>query len=90
MAHGMILIDQERCKGCSLCIEVCPQHVITINTGRLNAKSYHPAGLDDPGGKCTGCAICAVICPDACITVLREPPLRRGVGLSSPTVERML
>jgi 2-oxoglutarate ferredoxin oxidoreductase subunit delta len=77
MARGTIFIDQDRCKGCVLCTTVCPQAVIVMDDGILNAKGYHPALLADPEDKCTGCAICAVICPDACITVYRE--IRVGV-----------
>jgi 2-oxoglutarate ferredoxin oxidoreductase subunit delta len=82
MAKGTILIDQERCKGCSLCTGVCPQNVIAMSVGDLNSKGYQPAMLVDPEGKCTGCAICAVICPDVCITVFRAPPVGRNAGVS--------
>ena len=71
MAKGTIFIDQERCKGCTLCPMVCPQDILRMDEG-LNSKGYHPAKLINAEA-CTGCAICAVICPDACITVLREP-----------------
>lgn len=72
MAKGVIVIEQDRCKGCALCTTVCPQDVIDMVDNVLNARGYHPAALVDPEGKCTGCAICAAICPDACIVVYRE------------------
>lgn len=75
MVHGRIVVDAERCKGCALCVDVCPQHVLALSAG-LNAAGYHPARLTDAAG-CTGCAVCAVVCPDAAITVYRE--LRRAV-----------
>lgn len=71
MAKGTILIDTDRCKGCELCTTVCPQNVLAMSEGELNAKGYHPAMLVDPNGECTGCAVCAVMCPDVCITVFR-------------------
>lgn len=82
MAHGMVLIDEARCKGCALCTTACPQGIIEINALSLNDKGYHPARLRDPQGHCTGCAICAVICPDACISVYREArkPMHRVEG----------
>ncbi len=30
MATGRIVIDVERCKGCELCIEACPQDVVSL------------------------------------------------------------
>jgi 2-oxoglutarate ferredoxin oxidoreductase subunit delta len=71
MAHGRIVIDIERCKGCELCRSACPQNVINL-ADDLNSRGYRSAVLSDPEYKCTGCALCAVVCPDACITVYRE------------------
>lgn len=71
MAHGRIVIDAERCKGCELCRFACPQDVINLAVS-LNSMGYRPAILLDPEHKCTGCALCAVVCPDACIMVYRD------------------
>ncbi len=77
MAKGTVQIDQARCKGCQLCIDVCPQGVLYVDHMQLNAKGYHPAALHDPDEICTGCAVCAVMCPDVAITVERAPIARR-------------
>lgn len=71
MIHGRIIIDAERCKGCALCISVCPQHVLQ-QAAHINRRGYHPAELIETAGYCTGCAVCALICPDAAITVYRN------------------
>lgn len=76
MASGRILIDQERCKGCQLCIPACPPRIIGL-ADFLNIQGYRPAALLDEQA-CTGCALCAVVCPDAAITVFREVPPRRA------------
>lgn len=73
---GWIEVDERYCKGCELCVSVCPPEVLSMDMERLTSKGYHPAFLSKEG--CTGCAICAVICPDAAITVYREAPARRG------------
>ena len=73
MATGRIIIDEDRCKGCELCITACPPGVIGL-AHHFNAKGYRPAALLDPEHKCTGCALCAAMCPDACITVYRDIP----------------
>jgi len=70
MSKGRIVIDEERCKGCELCVPVCPHQVIRM-ADHFNSHGYRPSMLDDPQGKCTGCALCAVICPDVVIRVYR-------------------
>jgi 2-oxoglutarate ferredoxin oxidoreductase subunit delta len=66
---GSIRIDQELCKGCSLCVEFCPKGSIVISK-RLNLKGYFLAEFDDSKG-CQGCAVCAVMCPEVAIEVYR-------------------
>lgn len=72
MAKGHVVIDGTRCKGCVLCTQACPQHVLVMNSEVFNSRGYHPAEYRDPNNSCTGCALCAVICPDACFTVYRR------------------
>ncbi len=73
---GRIDIDKERCKGCGLCIQVCPKHNIEISE-QLNSKGYYPATFHDQdvesgNSECTGCSLCAITCPDVAIEVWRE------------------
>ncbi|HOE17776.1 MAG TPA: ferredoxin family protein [Syntrophorhabdaceae bacterium] len=70
MLKGSIRIDQERCKGCALCIEFCPKKAISLS-GTLNLKGYFIASFKD-GGECTGCATCAVMCPEVAIEVFKN------------------
>jgi 2-oxoglutarate ferredoxin oxidoreductase subunit delta len=70
-----ISIDRELCKGCQLCLSVCPKHRITVSE-KLNQKGYSPAEFsgkeENDDQKCTGCTLCAIICPDVAIEVYRE------------------
>ncbi|MDO4662696.1 MAG: 4Fe-4S binding protein [Tissierellia bacterium] len=71
MAKGRVELDIDRCKGCGLCVNVCPKNVLEINLDQINAKGYSPANakrMED----CIGCANCAISCPDSIITVYRE------------------
>jgi len=80
-----IKINREKCKGCLLCIGVCPKGAITID-GKLNRRGAQPVkfsrqanlnkgGVPPEAGQesteCLGCAFCAIICPDACIEVYK-------------------
>ena len=62
------IIDEKVCKGCGLCVNVCPKKILKLDTTRINAKGYNPAVLKDEGS-CIGCAMCGIICPDSAITV---------------------
>lgn len=58
----------ERCKGCKLCMSVCPKKIIIMRNDQINNKGFHPAGVDEMD-KCIGCGFCGTICPDSVITV---------------------
>lgn len=61
-------IDSERCKGCGLCVAVCPKNVLEL-TKELNAKGYFPVHQARPED-CIYCAICCVMCPDVAISIV--------------------
>jgi len=59
----------ERCKGCGLCVEVCPKDLLRISS-EINASGYPVVQIKDMEA-CTGCSLCAEMCPDLVITVYR-------------------
>lgn len=61
---------EERCKGCGLCVSVCPKKIIRLKNEELNEKGFHPAGVEQQE-LCIGCTFCATICPDNVIEVYR-------------------
>jgi len=60
-------ITAEWCKGCDICVKMCPERCLRLN-GDLVAE------LTDPNA-CTGCRICEWLCPDFAIRVRRVPAL---------------
>lgn len=64
------VIDEERCKGCGVCIDACPRDILKFS-GTLNQKGYAPATCTD-AAMCTACAMCAIMCPDVAIEVFRK------------------
>ncbi len=64
-----ITIDRERCKGCLLCISICPKGLISAEK-RLNLRGVKPVECKD-NAECLGCMMCAIICPDCCIEVYK-------------------
>jgi len=63
-----ITINKDKCKGCMLCIGVCPKNSIkpSKNLNKKGVKSAVYTGKD-----CIACMQCALICPDVCIEVYK-------------------
>lgn len=58
----------DNCKGCGLCVDACPKHLLRISPDKINQKGHHPAEITDQSA-CIGCAFCATMCPDCIIKV---------------------
>lgn len=70
MGKFLVKFNRDKCKGCELCVSVCPKKILEIDKVNINSKGYHPAGvIPDKQGDCIGCTNCAVICPDCVISV---------------------
>ncbi len=60
-------IEVDRCKGCGLCVMVCPKKVLEISE-RVNNLGYFPAYQAHPEA-CVLCGICFTMCPDVAISI---------------------
>lgn len=60
-----ITVDQERCKGCDLCLNLCPAKVFqeSDQTNTRGFKSRIPALKE----QCTSCGLCQYFCPERAI-----------------------
>ena len=66
---GQIIIDTEHCKGCGVCVPVCPMKYIELSK-EVNGKGY--TFTHTVNDKCIGCASCAMVCPDGVISVYKK------------------
>jgi 2-oxoglutarate ferredoxin oxidoreductase subunit delta len=71
-AFEPLAIAVDRCKGCGLCVAVCPKGILESNASIVNEIGYHPIRLTD-ATSCTSCALCARVCPDAVFAVYARP-----------------
>ncbi len=70
MSRGRPEIDRERCKGCALCVNACPEKIMSLSKDLFNRQGLPFAVcVDEP--QCTACMFCAILCPDSAISVLR-------------------
>lgn len=59
--QGFLEIKKNWCKGCRLCVDICPKKLISADElGKIQI------GAPD---KCTACGMCESICPDFAIRV---------------------
>lgn len=58
-----IRIDEAFCKGCNLCVEMCPKGVFE-ETEELGSKGFKLKSVVSPE-KCTSCKLCEFYCPGA-------------------------
>lgn len=65
-----VVVNEERCKGCELCVAACPKSLMKLQD-RINAAGYHIAACNDEG-ECIACAACAKMCPDTAIEVFDD------------------
>lgn len=70
-------LEQDRCKGCELCVESCPRGVLDM-AADLNALGYRPARVAHPE-QCNGCKICTLVCPEVAFTLYELVPAMAGV-----------
>ena len=63
-----IIIKHEWCKGCELCIDVCPRPGVLAVSSEVSSKGYPRIVIADLT-LCTGCGMCELMCPDIAITI---------------------
>jgi 2-oxoglutarate ferredoxin oxidoreductase subunit delta len=66
-----LVLHREWCKGCAICVEFCPTHVLALDAdGKVTIADE---------AACTECRLCELRCPDFAIAL--EPlPDEAGAG----------
>ena len=65
-----IKINIERCKGCGICVSVCPIDNLRMSANMNKSGHKHVEVIDE--AKCTGCALCCQMCPDVVIEIVEQ------------------
>ena len=60
-----IVVLDDRCKGCGICIEFCPKKVLEQGV-KLNLRGVYVPRIKDLVS-CVGCGLCEELCPDFAI-----------------------
>ncbi len=66
----MVVIEEDLCKGCGLCVDACPKKILEIDGEKRNKGGYHPVRITSQE-ECISCALCAEVCPDVVIEVYK-------------------
>ena len=63
-----LTFNNDLCKGCGLCADVCPKHILELSPDAINKKGHRYVRVTDEP-KCIACAFCATMCPDCVIRI---------------------
>ena len=67
----LLEINQGWCKGCYICLDVCPVEGIFHIQQEVGDKGFREVGVNNLD-RCTGCMLCELLCPDLAIVVAGE------------------
>ncbi len=62
-----IEITRAWCKGCNICVAVCPERILSIDS--------HEIAVISDQDRCTACGLCARLCPDMAIDIWLDMPM---------------
>ena len=78
VVNGVAVVDGEKCKACSKCVDACPRHIIALEPYKTKRHVSIPCSSHAKGPAvtkvcstgCIGCSLCAKNCPKEAITMV--------------------
>lgn len=67
-----VVLIQELCKGCYICVEMCPREVFSVEEAP-GPGGFKPVRAERPEN-CNGCRLCVIYCPDFATEVSELAP----------------
>jgi 2-oxoglutarate ferredoxin oxidoreductase subunit delta len=68
--NRVFVVDRGRCKGCKICVAVCPHNAIYMsNNADKPSKSKRGYFYPIENTKCTACKQCVYACPDFALSI---------------------
>lgn len=61
-SHGSFVLEKEKCTACGVCANACPNHVISVESRRVD-KKRHLTKYTMKLGQCLFCGLCVESCP---------------------------
>ncbi len=77
VVNGVAVVDEDKCKACSKCVDACPRHLIALEPYKTKKHVTIPCSSHAKGpvvtkvctNGCIGCSLCAKACPKEAITM---------------------
>lgn len=63
--NRVFVVDRGRCKGCNICVAICPYDAIFMSKEKSHRGFIYPI----ENTKCTACKQCCPACPDFALSV---------------------
>jgi len=78
VVDGVAKVDEDKCKACNKCVDVCPRHIIALEPYKTkrhvsipcSSKAKGPAVTKVCADGCIGCSMCAKACPKEAINMV--------------------